>query len=971
MSAQSFMPGFNQKIFSQKRFKIFFLGIFLTQMQLLLAQANYNGPAHIKAIIVENGTTIWSNDGSSRYGEQPTEAVKVYIHDGKLDLQLGTFPMKPIFVDYLNQFESPMLRVWLNTGDGFHLYKEQLLDVEQDLFLIAATTSQGSEANKTFAPIVRSKKATEERINKKINKSVNGFESPKDRQKDEFDQRKDKDGKIAHDALINAKRQADAMRSIRPRDAAIAEWEWLGPGNIGGRIRAIAIRPDNPNIIFIGAASGGIWRSTDGGQNWQVIDDFLPSLAITSLVMNPLNPDIMYASTGEGFGNFDGFPGAGIFKSTNGGLNWQQLPSTSGTNFQWVTRLAIHPADTNVIFAAANGSGFGIIWRSENGGNSWINTLNVAGQRALDIKINPTNNAQIMVGFNNQVYISNNNGISGSWTLLSDDAANRLPSGHGRPEIAFSPSNPSRIYVSLARNFGEIWRSDNGGVNWNLINSGTNYCNGSQNNCANCSNQCWYDNTIWVNPQDDNFILVGGIDMFRSTNGGNTLTKISRWQDSFNFGADNSLHADHHIIVEHPNFDNNQNRTVYFGNDGGIHRTDNVANVSMNAGWVNLVNNLGITQFYAGAASPDGNFIIGGTQDNSSIHYTNNGGTEQWWASFTGDGGHCGVDYTNPGIIYATSQNLNVYKSTDAGQTYALSNNGLLDAGNPNQAAFIAPMALDPNNPQNLVAGGISVWRTTDGAGNWNEIRIPETDSSFTSAIAITPGNSERILVGYRNGNLAVTPNAGSGWLRIDNTLTNPLPDRWITDIAINPNNPSVIMVSLGGYNNDNLYLTTNAGQSWQRITGQGIHQLPAVHINTITFHPGNPNWIYVGTDIGLFASEDLGQTWSTDPLNANHEAPANVRVNDLFWAGNQLIAATHGRGMYKARPLEYIYVDGNASPGGDGTFNNPFRTVTEALNAAGPGSNIYIFQNTYNESPIIFNKRGTIRSMGNRVIIQ
>ncbi|MCF8347332.1 MAG: hypothetical protein K9G61_00845 [Bacteroidales bacterium] len=787
--------------------------------------------------------------------------------------------------------------------------------------------------------------------------------------------RADANGNIPMDGLIKAKEHIAKMTN-QSRDAGLWEWEWMGPTNIGGRIRTILPDPNNSNNIWIGSASGGIWKTTNGGATWSPVNDFLPSLSISSLVFDPSTTAVMYAATGEGFGNEDALPGAGIFKSIDSGVTWTQLPSTNNIDFMYVNRLAAHPNpdSSGIIYAVTNANK---AFKTTDGGVSWETILFITND-PTDIRISPVNHNKIIVGTKRDVFLSLDYGEN--WVQQTTGAANKLPATGVRCEVTFCPSNANRIYVSMDRNLGEIWRSDDNGDTWVRRNTGTNYF-------GNPTSQGWYDNAIWVNPENSDQLIVGGVDLFRSTDGGSSLTQISRWQDYHNGGNANSAHADQHVIIEASDYNQSTNPVVYFGNDGGIQMTEDIWSVTNNSGWINLANtSLGITQFFGGAASDDGSIIVGGAQDNDKLRYKSTGtwsGINNWFQAQTGDGGYAAINYNNPSIVYGSYIRLGIKKSTDGGDSYVYSNSGISDAGNKFRSLFISPFSMDPNNPAKLVAGGSRIYRTIDHADNWTQIRAdigsPFGSSYYyvCSAIDIAKGNSGIIWVGYDNGQVAMTSDTGAVWNIVDINGVG-LPNRYVTDIAINPNNSNQVFVTFGEYEPDNIWYTPDAGQTWENRSGTAPNDLPALQVNTIRVHPTNGNWVYIGTDLGVFASEDRGENWSviTNPNygSTGHEGPVNTEVSELFWQGDEfLIAATHGRGMYRTGgPVYKIYVNSNAAPGGDGSQNRPFKTVEEAASVAGPGSYIYIEAGVYNESSIILlmNKGYVVATNGN-VIIQ
>jgi len=764
--------------------------------------------------------------------------------------------------------------------------------------------------------------------------------------------RADENGHVPMDALIRAKEHVDYMRSQQTADAGIWDWQWLGPGNIGGRVRTILTHPTVPGRMWIGSVAGGIWRTDDGGLGWTPVDDFMANLAVTSLAIDPINSNIMYAGTGEGFYNGDALPGAGIFKSTDGGVTWTQLASTNNSAFRYVNRLAHHPTTSGTVYAATRSGG---VQKTTNEGATW--TLVLAISDAADVRIDPVSPNRVLVGtwgyipFSTfgDVYYSDDDGTS--WSNETSGAPNELPAGAGRCEVAFAGNG--FMYVSVDQSGGQVWRSTDQGVTWALRSSGVNYLGG----------QGWYDNTIWVDPFDANFVIVGGVDLWRSTNGGSTFVRISTWQQ-YHTGL--SAHADQHTVVPHPGYNGTTNRQVYVGNDGGIQTANNIATVTLISGWTNLANNLGISQFYGGASSPDGSLMIGGTQDNDNLRYTTAGGTH-WYQAETGDGGYCAIDFTNSMTLYGEYVNLRVEKSTNGGNSYFAAINGLADAGTGN-ALFIAPFVMDPSNAATLVAGARSIWRTVNGAGVWTSIRGPQSGNPIGSAVAIANQSSSIIWVGYNNGLISKTTDGGANWTNVDTGV----PNRFVTDIAISPWDPNQAIATLSGYNQDNVWLTTDGGNFWFRRTGLLPHDLPALHVSTVVYHPSVPNWIYIGTDLGVFASEDLGLTWSATPRYENNEGPVNVEVDDLFWHGGQyLVAATHGRGMFQSRPLGVVFVDVAYNGPEDGSQTKPYNTIQEGIAAAGHGTTISVKAGVYPEAPLSFTKRGAVIATNGTVRIQ
>lgn len=779
---------------------------------------------------------------------------------------------------------------------------------------------------------------------------------------------------------LKAQSQTEAEPQVGILAAGIEpdSWEPLGPGNVGGRIRSIVIHPTTPQNMWLGSVTGGIWRTTNGGASWFPVNDFQANLAVSAMVINPVNPATMYAGTGEGLwpvigqnSFIDAVQGEGIYQSPDGGVAWNLLQSTNPAApaspgcgvgatpcppfWFFVNRLAISP-NGNTVLAATNGG----IAQSTNGGATWLQrTVN----QAADIEFRPGDSNRAMIGELGSSRFSLNAGQT--WTAATFNPP--VTSG-GRIELATSPGNPSIVYAAVNQNNGEIYRSNDGGQSYTRVNTGNSLFN------AGAGNQGEYDNTLWLNPQDPDTVIVGGVFLWRGrySQPNLTLTQISDGTANSD-GTPRSAHADNHVIVAHPGFNNTTNRIVYFGNDGGIYRADNVATVAQTSGWTELNNNLSITQFYGAAGNAASGVIVGGAQDNGTQRFAGN--PEGWTTMFgNSDGGYCAADQTDPDFFYGEMQYLGVVRSTNGGQlnSASLITAGITDVGNntPATTNFVAPLVLDPSDPNTLLAGGISLWRTSNAkiplpnTPIWTAIKTPAAGNSPISAIAVSPVSSNLILVGHNNGRIFRTfegtvPNPTLTWRQID---TAAMPARMVTRLVIdntrNPNN--WIYATFGGFNGDNVWRSTNNGATWADITGNGLTGLPNVPVRTLAFHPTNPNLLYVGTEIGIFTSEDAGANWEP-----TQDGPANVSVDELFWMGGDLIAATHGRGLYRASGGVYVRC-GPQPPFENGSITFPFNTVTEAINATNRYRAVWIFAGTCTEPfALPITKRLELRSLG------
>lgn len=702
----------------------------------------------------------------------------------------------------------------------------------------------------------------------------------------------------------------ESLAGLQPDNVG---WQWIGPGNIGGRTRSLLINPGNVEHLWTGGAGGGVWRSTSGGRGWYPADDQMADLAISCMVMDPMSPTTIYAGTGEGF--FTGqispdgieIPGRGIYKTRNGEI-WTLLPSTKVTGdnhwFRWVNSLAIS-SDGSTLLA---GTPFGI-FRSTDRGGSWTQSF---GMAAGNVVFDPRDDSKAIAGLlaGGGALYSTDGGQS--WTRVRQPAE---PGHSGRTQVCYSAKDSSVAYASVEWNPApaQLWRSTDGGVSYTKMPAL------SDGQPVNFLVQGSYDNVIWAgDPTDENLVVVGGVRLWRSTDGGNTLTVIGG-------GGFLPLHADQHVIVASPKYDGKNNLTVFVGNDGGVFKTDNIRTVEPLDGWTSLNNDLGITQFYSGAANATSQVVVGGTQDNGTLLYTPGSGANGWIRINGGDGGYVASDPDSTTWQIGESQWLwlvryaygsgNDYGDQIMGHrgdgTWKPSPYTLADTKD-GKCIFIAPVLLDPNVSHRLLAGGAGLWRTDDVYADlehdtgpmWTLIK-PEIGNcsreaklfaGCITAIAVAPGHSNVVVVGHSNGQIFKTVNAitppGSPyrsptWRRIDNGT----PQSRCSWLAIDHNDRNVLYATFSDWGGNSIWKSIDGGSSWSSI-GSALPHFP---VYCITIHPHNSDWLYVGTDFGVFASGDGGGTWS--PAN---EGPNASEVRQLFWQGSTLLAATYGRGLYR-----------------------------------------------------------------------
>jgi photosystem II stability/assembly factor-like uncharacterized protein len=731
---------------------------------------------------------------------------------------------------------------------------------------------------------------------------------------------RDENGKIAPNGLVNAIRQREAHTKrqgrgviaglpvgpddLRPQAAANQRagitpggWTSIGPGNIGGRTRALLVDPANPNTYFLGSVAGGIWRSTNAGLSWTPLSGFSSNLAVSTMAFNPALPGAIYAGTGEGFYNIDAIQGAGIFVTLDNGNTWTQIPSTNNPNFYFVNRIAVSADGSTVLAATDTG-----LFRSTDAGQTWSTPTGGVGIRMLDADFHPTDSARCICSTDGgRVFVSTNGGAAFT-------ASTGLSSTNGfffeRTEVCYATANPNTVYAAIDRANGTVFRSTDGGASFT-----------QRTQFSYLSGQGWYNNIIWAgDPSNVDRVIVGGLDLWRSTDGAGSFQQISVW-----FQAPNSAHADHHFVCTPPTYNGTTDQTLLFGNDGGIYRGNNV--FASNT-WTELNNTLSITQFYGGAANPTTNVVYGGTQDNGTLRFTpGTNASENWTTPFGGDGGWCAADPTDPNYFYGEYVYLQIHRSTNGGASASFIDTGIGDAGF--NANFIAPFVLDPSNPNRLLAGGARLWRSNNvkaGFPTWAAIKPIAAD--YISAIAVNPKNSDQVWVGHNNGDLYYAANATATtptWVKMDGTT---LPNRYLERIAVDPKDGKIVYVSFGGFSTGNLWKTTNTGSTWGNIHGT----LPSAPINGLAIHPTNTTWLYAGTEVGVYASDNSGTSWS--PTN---EGPVNVSVDELFFTQGKLTAVTHGRGMFQITPS-------TSGGGGPNSVTATYNSGTKTLTLTGDG---------------------------------
>jgi len=665
-------------------------------------------------------------------------------------------------------------------------------------------------------------------------------------------------------------------------------WEMAGPTNIPGRITDLAVHPESTQIVYAASAAGGIFKTTDGGINWTAIfDDYGPQ-SMGAVAIDPDNPDLIYAGTGEANASGDSYEGTGIYKSTDAGQSWTLIGLPESYH---IGRILIDPSNSQKIYVAALGQLFGTnsergVYRSIDGGDNWEKVLYINDTTGcVDIAIDSASGNLLAAmwfryrfaterrvgGITSGIYKSTDGGDN--WYRLS----NGLPAPAdtvGRIGLTVEPTTGTvyAIYANHPGYFMGIYKSTNLGENWARVNDG------ALSNLF--SSFGWYFGNIRVAPGNPDVIYALGVPLYKSEDGGST------W-----FDADNGIHVDHHALWINPDDINH----VYDGCDGGI-------NVSLNGGlsWARFYD-MPNTQFYAITIDPtDPDRLYGGTQDNGTMR-TLTGNTDDWQRIFGGDGFYCIVDYDDPNNIYLEYQWGNLYKSEDGGYSFYWAMNGI-DPYGTDRHNWNTPIAIDPIDHNTLYYGSNFLYKTSDGAANWFAISPDLTDGpgpgnltfGTITTIDVSPVDNDVIYAGTDDGNVWVTRNGGNTWYDISSGL----PDRWITRVTADSNVDSIVYVTLSGYRlseeTPHIFRSINFGNSWTTIDGN----LPDGPINDVIVDPLYDSTLFVGTDIGVYVTANLGQTW--DPLGTGIPLVTPVHDLDFHAPTRLLVAGTHGRSMYK-----------------------------------------------------------------------
>jgi photosystem II stability/assembly factor-like uncharacterized protein len=655
-----------------------------------------------------------------------------------------------------------------------------------------------------------------------------------------------------------------------PRLQTSANFQHLGPTDIpsnggAGRINCIAFHPSNSNIVFVGAPSGGLWKSTDAGQTWSSSTDTLATLGISAIAIHPTNPQIIFIGTGDRDAR-DTY-GVGILKSTDGGATWNTTGLSWTTNQnRVVSDILIFASNPSTMLAATSNG----IWRSTDGGQTWSQRTS---SYTMELRLHPTNSSIVFASTYDyyggaQILRSLDGGVSWS-SVWSNSSVNRIA-------LALPPTAPRRVYAlcSSASNSGfyGLYMSLDTGSTWSQQSSSPNILGGNTSGTSTVG-QGWYDLCLAVHPTDSTMLFSGGINIWRSTNAGQGWTIVSYWVRGTSVPY---LHADQHYMIFKPG-----TTELWVGCDGGVFQTTDLGST-----WNDLSNGLAILQVYRmshlrGSATPT---ILAGTQDNGTNRRTTAGA---WARVYGGDGMENGIDWNTPTTMYCSIYYGTFYRSTNSGSNWT----AIAPSGESENGAWITPFVLHPSNPQWLYAAYRTVYRSTNRGTNWTSLGTPLSTNARAQYMAVAASDPNVIVVGT-NSAMYRTTNSGSSWTAIGSSLPSS-----VSSVTIDPSVPSIIWATCSNWaSGQKVFRSTDGGGTWTNLsTG-----LPNVPVNCIALDPRSGN-AYVGTDIGIYVRQPGSSQW----ISYDDGLP-NVIVADieLDTATNRIYGATYGRGIWQGNLL-------------------------------------------------------------------
>ncbi len=678
---------------------------------------------------------------------------------------------------------------------------------------------------------------------------------------------------------------------LRGTTSQNGNWISLGPATIPlpgpagyeglGRANTVGYHPTDQNKIYIGAPSGGMWQTSDGGVTWVTHTDTLPTLGVSAIIVDYSSPNNIFIGTGDR--DAGDASGLGVYKSINGGLTW--TPSKTGMGDKTVGRMIQDPTNPMIMLAATSGG----VYRTTDGGTNWTQTKS---GNFKSIEFNPTNHSIIYAAGGSQFFRSTDNGVT--FSLITSG----LPGGQ-RSTLAVTAANTAYVYLLYAagdNGYGGVYRSTDAGLTFSLRSNSPNIMDWSCDGTG-TGGQGWYDLALAADPANANIIYVGGVNVWKSSDGGTTWVINSHWYGGCSVP---SVHADCHYLGYSP-----ANGHLYAGNDGGVWSTANGGST-----WNFLMTGVTIGQIYKlGQAELSKNHVINGFQDNGTYTLTPSG----WVATGGGDGMECIIDYLDDAYSYYTIYYGDIYRRHNNTSENHIAGNGV--NGITESGAWVTPFILHATDPNAMFIGYKNIWRSTNIKGNnpsWQKIsnNLAGSNSNDMSVVENSPANTNILYAARSDNRLFRTDNcmdATPVWI----DLTSSLPVAATpTDLAPHPTDPNTVYMTLGNL----VYKSVNKGLTWTNIS----LNLPAVHMNSIAYYKNDLEGLYIGTDAGVYYKNSLMNSW----VAFNLGLPANAKITEVeIYYDNDSVSSdvirgcTYGRGlwgsdMYHAAPVADFTAD-------------------------------------------------------------
>lgn len=678
---------------------------------------------------------------------------------------------------------------------------------------------------------------------------------------------------------------------------ALNEWSFVGPSvrpvqrngaesdRGTGRANVLRIDPSNDNIIWVGAAGGGVWKTTNKGQTWRTFDiTGFASLGISDIAIAKSNSNIVYAATGDkntggnGSGGLYNFNSIGLLKTINGGTTWELTNFIQGTeqsNGRLIYKVLVHPTDPNNVYVSASNG----LFNSTDGGSTWQAIDATRGYG--DIEFHPTN-PSLIYAMRTDSYASKT--IRTYNASSKEFISEQLYTSAVRGEIAVTKANPDMLMLLFANTnnaFRSIEKSTNRGATWfttTSINNGVNYLGFSNGQGQDLQlGQGWYDLTINISPNNENEVYIGGVNIWKSTNGGSSFNLNSFWQFVQGYPF---VHADQHYLE----FDSKGN--IYSTNDGGVRYSTNGGGT-----WNDISDGLAITQFYRFSQSmQDPNFMIGGAQDNSTFVLDN----DTWFEALGGDGFHTAVDPTDDSFVYG-SNNVGgsgglISRSSNGGISFTTSL-GPGQYGTGESAAWVTPFEVDPTNTNKVYAGYQNIWVSSNKGiqGSWTRLTNFNAGNTNVRYIALSPVDNNKLYCSI--GGSLIEVNKSTGAFNIIYQISNTI--NWIFPDLTNPN---IVYVSLGGFSSANKVIRIENGNA-TNIT----YNLPNLSANTIIQQPITGD-LFVGMDAGVYKLTKNQSSWTLFDKGLPTVAISELEIQK---STGKLRAATHGRGIWEVELID------------------------------------------------------------------